>query len=130
MTKIFKIASIAIVALIATTASAQDNQTQLNVNLANAYSVVVNPTQNSVTIDMNLPAHFQNGNSSAAQADHIQVSASGDYEVTVFALGDLVAGSETIAVNTVTVTPTAGTYLGAGADPGSTALITPQPIQV
>jgi hypothetical protein len=130
MTKIFKIASIAIVALIANTATAQVNQTQLNVNLANAYSVVVNPAQSSVTIDMNQPAHFQAGNNSGEQVSHLQVSASGDYEVKVSALGNLVAGSETIAVNTVTVTPTTGTYLGTGTDPGSNSTCSTQPIEV
>ena len=130
MTKFFKIASIAIVALIATTASAQLNQTELRVNLANAYSVVVNPAQNSVTIDMNLPEHFQLGNSSTSQANHLQVSATGDFVVKVSALADLVNGSETIAVNTVTVTPSEGTYLGGGTDPGLASTFQTQPIEV
>lgn len=129
MKKFVKIASFAIIAFAANTASAQtEASTLLRVNLQDAYSIIIPEAQNEVTINMTLPTHFQNGNSSDIQSNHLQVSASDDFEVKVSAQGNLVFGSETIPVNTVTVTPTAGTFLGTGDDPGIASSFTPSPI--
>lgn len=119
MNNFFKAASVVAITLVANTVSAQTTaSTLLRVNLQDAYSIVIPAAQNQVTIDMILPAHFQNGNSAPLQSNHLQVSASDEFEVKVAATADLNFGSEFIPVSTVSVTPTAGTFLGAGTDPG------------
>lgn len=121
MTNFFKIASVAIVALSANVLSAQEDtdQATLNVVVGSSYSITVsNPT---AEISMTTPTHFQSGNS-VSKTDHVQVSATNDYEVTVIATQDLTSGAETIPVSTVLVTPTLGSYLGGGDDPGAIAV--------
>jgi hypothetical protein len=133
MTKFFKIASVAMIALMANTAFAQVTTQQdqattiLNVNLEGTYEITVG--QPSVTIDMNDPQHFIAGNDSGVQANHVRVSATGDYQVNVSATGELMFGTNSIAVNTVTVTPTVGDYLGAGTSTAPAATYTAQAIQ-
>lgn len=128
----FKIASVAILALSANAAFAQVTAvegtaaTTLNVNLAGTYEITVG--QLSVTIDMNDPQHFINGNNSGSQSNHVQVSATGDYQVNVSAAADLVFGSESIPVNTVTVTPSLGDYLGAGTSTAPTMTLASTPL--
>ncbi|WP_417350523.1 hypothetical protein [Flavobacterium alkalisoli] len=119
MTNFFKVASVAIVALTANSLFAQTEdtaETTLNVNLGSSFEITV--ADASVDIDMNTPEHFQSGNTSGQKTDHVQVSATGEYEVKVIASTDLTSGAETIPVSTITVTPTLGSYLGAG-DEGS-----------
>ena len=132
MKKIFKIASVAIIALMANTAFAQVTTQQdqattiLNVNLAGTYEITVGQT--SVDIDMNDPQHFIAGNDSGTQANHVRVSATGDYQVNVSATGELMFGTNSIPVSTVTVTPTLGSYLGAGTSTAPTMTLTAQPL--
>ncbi|MUV03635.1 hypothetical protein GN157_07920 [Flavobacterium rakeshii] len=125
MTNFFKIASVAIIALSANSLFAQDTaETTLNVNLASSFEITV--ANASVDIDMNTPEHFQSGNTSGQKADHVQISATGEYEVKVIAFSDLTSGSETIPVNTITVTPTLGSYLGAGSEGSVSPTLTAQ----
>jgi hypothetical protein len=121
MNKIFKVASVAIIALVANTAFAQTDDTTLKVNVAAVYSIVV--TDPEVTIDMDEADHFVNGNASDEQAGHIEVTATDAYTVTVSSAATLVgeAEAEEISAGTVVVTAVDGTYLGNGADAGSTA---------
>ena len=119
MNKIFKIASIAVIALAANTAFAQ--QTNLHVNVTDVYSIEV--TDTDVSIDMNQASHFVSGNASSEQANHIEVNATGGYIVSVAAASPLtgVLGG-TIDQGTIVVSANEGTYLGApGTDGGSTA---------
>jgi hypothetical protein len=121
MNKIFKVASVAIIALVANTAFAQTNTTNLHVNVEAVYSIVV--TDADVTIDMNEPEHFVNGNASDEQTGHLEVTATDGYEVTVTADEFLVGESEAeeISTGTIVVTANDGVYLGNGTDGGSTA---------
>ena len=120
MNKIFKVAFVAIIALAANSAFAQ-NTTNLHVNVEAVYSIVV--TDADVTIDMNEPEHFTDGNASDEQSGHLEVTATDGYVVTVTA-DEFLTGeslSETISTSTIVVTANDGTYLGAGTDGGSTA---------
>ncbi len=129
MTKFLKIASVAIIALTANTLSAQvtpedTDQATLNVILGNAFSITVSGA--TAQINMTTPTHFQSGNS-VSKTNHVRVSATNDYEVTVIATQDLTSGTETIPVSTILITPTLGSYLGGGDDPGAIAVdLTPQ----
>ena len=123
MNKIFKVASVAIIAFSANTIFAQS--TNLHVNVQDIYSIVV--TDTDVTIDMNQPGFFVSGNSSAEQSNHIEVSATGEYQVSVAAALPLTGATsgETIDQGTIVVTANNGTYLGAqGTDAGSSASFT------
>lgn len=120
MKNFLKVASFAIVALSANSILAQT--TTLNVNLANVYSIeVTNPT---VNIAMNTAANFTDGNTSGSLPNHIKVSATGGYKVTIQAANELTSpGNDIIPVSTVVVSTTPGTYSGAAGsiDQGSNA---------
>ena len=106
-------ASFAIIALSTNSIFAQT--TNLNVNLANVYSIeVTNPT---VTIAMNTAANFTEGNTTGSLPNHVKVSATNGYKVTIQAATDLTSpGNDVIPVSTVVVKTTPGTFSGA---PGS-----------
>lgn len=116
-----KIALLAIAALSFNAVSAQTT-TNLNVNLSSLYSIeVTNPT---VTIQMNNASYFTAGNTTGALSNHLKVSATGGYQVSVVAGTDLTSpGGDVISVGTVTVAATEGTYSGASGstDPGTDA---------
>jgi hypothetical protein len=120
MKNFLKVASFAIVALSANSIFAQT--TNLNVNLASIYSIeVTNPT---VTILMNTAANFTQGNTTGSLPNHLKVSATGGYKVSVQASSQLTSpANDIIPVNTVTVSTTPGTFSGAAGsvDPGSVA---------
>lgn len=86
--------------------------TTLKVNLANAYNIQIG--QSSVTIDMNTANHFAQGNNSGTQQWHVVVSSNTGYEVKVAATTELLNGASSIPVNTITVKPQMGDYLGGG----------------
>lgn len=113
-------ASFAIIAL--STSSAFAQTTNLNVNVANVYSIeVTNPT---VTIGMNTAANFTNGNTTGTLPNHVKVSATNGYKVTIQAATDLTSpGNDVIPVSTVVVKTTPGTFSGAAGsiDAGSNA---------
>ena len=73
---------------------------------------------------MNNASYFTNGNSTGSLPNHIKVSATGGYQVSVLAGADLTSpGGDVISVGTVTVAATEGTYSGASGstDPGTDA---------
>jgi hypothetical protein len=116
-------AFIAILSLTAAIVSAQTSPTKsasstLNVVLANAYDIKV--SQSSVSINMNNSSHFTSGNNSGKQKLHVVVSCNTGYEVKVAATTQLLNGSSSIPVNTVTVKPEIGDYLGGGTPPTPT----------
>ncbi|MNK36160.1 hypothetical protein D3C87_547030 [compost metagenome] len=121
MKNFLKIASFAIIALSANSIFAQTTTT-LNVNLASVYSIeVTNPT---VNILMNTPANFTQGNTSGPLPNHIKVSATGGYKVSIQASNDLTStANDVIPVSTVVVSTTPGTFSGAAGsiDTGSNA---------
>lgn len=87
------------------TTFAQD--TDLTVNVDSSYDIEI--SQSTVAIDMNLPAHFTNGNESGAQQDHVKVVASGAYKVTAKASATTFNGpngSSTLDVSNVELTLT------------------------
>lgn len=120
MRNFLKAAAFAIVALSANSIFAQT--TNLNVNLANVYSIeVTNPT---VTILMNSAANFTQGNTTGSLPNHIKVSATGGYKVSIQAATELTStANDVIPVSTVVVSTTPGTFSGAAGsvDPGSNA---------
>lgn len=120
MKKFLIAASFAIIAMSANSSFAQT--TNLNVNLANVYSLeVTNPT---VTIGMSTPANFTKGNTTGFLPNHVNVSATNGYKVTVQAATELTSpGNDVIPISTVVVSTTPGTYSGADGsiDAGSNA---------
>lgn len=117
MNKFFKNALVVAVSFTGVAAFAQtEDDVTLNVNLANTYSIVV--SQPVVDIPMNTPAHFQSGSTSGVQADHITISATGEYEVTVQTSAEFFSGPDAdISTATVQVVPTLGSYTGPGTAP-------------
>ncbi|ALM47790.1 hypothetical protein AMR72_02065 [Flavobacterium psychrophilum] len=119
MNKFFKTAALAAILLSANSIIAQDSKTgttTLNVNLGSVLAIeVANP---SVTIQMTTAAHLRDGNSSSELSDHVKVTATEGYTVTVQASTDLTNGGVEIPVSTVKIKTEKGSYLGAS---GSTA---------
>lgn len=135
MKNVFKFASVAILALTATSSFAQVQEDQasttLNVHVANAYEITIGQAQ--VDINMTSPSQFQTGTDSGSQVSHLQISATGQYQVSVQATSELVNTTDSglsIPVNTVTVTPTLGALLGPGSGaPTTLDLVADQPIE-
>lgn len=116
MNKFFKTAALAAIVLSANSLFAQDNTTLLNVNLGSVLAIeVANP---SVTINMTTATHLTEGNSTGELSDHLKVTATEGYTVTVEASGNLSNSGVEIPVSTVTIKTEKGSYLGAA---GSTA---------
>lgn len=97
--------------LFSATASAQGSaQTQVNIIIAPAQSITV--TQPTVTVQMTQASHYVLGNSSGVQSDHIKVTSTTGYQVTVktqaqfFTLG---GSATTLSVGTLGVQTTLGT---------------------
>jgi hypothetical protein len=92
--------------------------TTLNVTLANVYDIQIG--QSSVSIKMNSPIHFTAGNNSGKQTGHLSVSCNTGYEVKVSASTELLNGTSSIPVNTITVKPELGAFKGMGTAPSVT----------
>jgi len=75
---------------------------QVNITLAPILSLEI--SQATVNIDMSLPSQFTQGSSSSLQTDHIKVSTTSAYTISVntsTANFELTGSSTTLAVNTV-----------------------------
>jgi len=97
------------IALIGFNAFAQ-NEVTLTVNVADTYSLVID---GAPTIAMNTPAHFQDGNS-VTLGNHITVTASGEYALTVRADQNNFASVQgnTVGVNNVRVSTSNANFVG------------------
>jgi len=82
----------------------------LTVNVGDTYSLVID---GAPTIAMNTPAHFQDGNS-VTLGDHITVTASGEYALTVRADQNNFASVQgnTVGVNNVQVSTSNANFVG------------------
>lgn len=87
--------------------SATDNVT-VNIKLKPIHTIVVNSGQKTVDLVYSTPTHY-NAGVNVDQADHLDIFSTGAFEVRVKTDGDFKDGSETIAANSVKVTPSAGT---------------------
>ncbi len=96
-------------------------ETQVNVLIGQVLSIQV--SQPSVNIDMGLSTHFINGNSSAQQTNHIQITSNNGYEVSVRSASQffsLNGNTSTLPVNTIMVQTTLGDDLtGTNSSPSS-----------
>ncbi len=93
-------------------------QTQVNVTIAQVQSIQI--SQPTVNISMAQPYHFLLGNSSGQQSNHIKVSSSTAYEVTVKASTEYFShngNSTTLPVNTIAVKTITGTLTNSNAAP-------------
>lgn len=118
MNKFLKTAALAAIVLSANSLFAQTSgTTNLNVNLGSVLAIeVANP---SVTINMTTAAHLTAGNTTGSLSDHLKVTATEGFKVTVQAATDLTSSAnDVIPVNTVVINTAKGSYLGAT---GSTA---------
>lgn len=88
----------------------------LQVTLVAVQNISVNAGQTTVTLTFEEAGDYLNGVTSS-QPNHLEVSSTGLFQVAVKASDiNLVNGSNTIPVNTITVTPGYGT---GGTDPGA-----------
>ncbi len=69
---------------------------------------------------MNNPSHFTSGNNSGKQIVHLSFSCNTGYEVKVSASTELLNGTSSIPVNTITVKPELGAFKGMGTAPSLT----------
>lgn len=94
-------------------------ETQVNVLIGQVLSIQV--SQPSVNIDMGLTSHFINGNSSAQQSNHVQITSNNGYEVSVRSATEffsLNGNTTTLPVNTIMVHTEIGDDLtGGGSNP-------------
>ena len=100
----------------------------MNIIIAQVQSIQV--SQPTVNINLNQVSHFKSGNSSGQQSNHVKVSASTGYQVTVKASTQYFShngGATTIPVNTVNVnTVTGDDTTGANAAPPAGLTVAPQ----
>jgi hypothetical protein len=77
----------------------------VNIVLANVSSIKVNAAQTSVALNFSNADDYNNG-VSLAQVQHLEVTCTGGYQVTVKASGPtMINGASTIPVSTITLTP-------------------------
>lgn len=116
MNKFQKTVALAALVLSANSIFAQTTgTTNLNVNLGSVLAIeVTNPT---VTIQMTTAEHLTAGNTTGSLSDHLKVTATEGFSVTVKASGELSYNGTEIPVSTVVVNTSKGSYLG---DSGST----------
>lgn len=112
----------------ATAMSQGSAQTQVNIIIAPAQSITV--TQPTVSVQMTQAAHYVSGNSSGVQADHVRVTSTTGYQVTVRSQAQfftLSGSATTLPVSTLAVQTTLGTDFS-GTSPSAPAgmTITPQ----
>jgi len=80
--------------------------TTLNVVLNDVRSIKVNPAQTNVSLIFNNASDYTNGVSSN-QASHLEITSTGGFVVKVKSSGpSLINGSNSIPVNTISLTPT------------------------
>ncbi len=103
-------------------------ETQVNVVIGQVLSIEV--SQPSVNIQMGVPSHFINGNSSAPQANHVQVTSNTGYEVNVKAATQyfsLAGNVTTLPVSTINILTAVGDDLtGQGATPPAGLQVMPE----
>lgn len=102
-------------------------QTQVNVTIAQVQSIQV--SQPTVSINMTQPSHFISGNSSGLQSNHVRVSSSTAYQVTVKTSTQYFSrngNSTTLPVNTVAVKTTTGNLTNSNAAPPAGLQVVPQ----
>lgn len=98
--------------------------TQLSVQLNNIQSIKINEAQGDVLIALNTASEYLNGKSTA-QANHIEIMSSANYEVKVSASTHLQGESASININTITITPSLGSI---GGIPTGSMQLTPTPL--
>ncbi|MFH6937718.1 hypothetical protein [Flavobacterium sp. FlaQc-30] len=102
-------------------------QTQVNVTIAQVQSIQI--SQPTVNISMAKPSHFLLGNDSGQQTNHIKVSSSTAYEVTVKASTEYFShngNSTSLPVNTVAVKTVTGSLTNSTAQPPAGLQVVPQ----
>ncbi len=110
------VAAMAVTGIQTLNAQQLNDDVTLNVTLVAVQNISVNSGQTTVTITFNESSDYLNGVSSP-QLAHLEVSSTDDFVVKVSTASDLSDGSNTIPVNTITVTP----VYASGTDPGATA---------
>lgn len=102
-----------ITAIFSSSVSAQTNaNTTLNVVLSDVRSIKVNPAQTNVSLAFANANDYTNGVSSN-QPSHLEIISTGGYAIKVKSSGpSLVNGTNSIPVNTITLTPTVGAQPG------------------
>lgn len=104
-------------------------QTQVNITIAQVQSIQV--SQPTVNINMTQPSHFILGNSSGIQSNHVRVSSSTAYQVTVKASTQYFSrngNSTTLPVNTIALKTTTGNLTNSNAAPPAGLQVAPQVI--
>lgn len=105
-------------------------QSQVNIIIAQVQSIQV--TQPNVSINMNQVSHYKNGNSSGQQSNHVKVSTSTGYQVTVKASTQYFShngSNSTVPVNTITLQTAVGNDLtNSNAAPPAGLTVTPQTV--
>lgn len=102
-------------------------QTQVNVTISQVQSIQV--SQPTVTINMTQPSHFIQGNASGQQSNHVRVSSSTAYQVTVKANTAYFShngNSTTLPVNTVAVKTATGNLTNSNTAPPAGLQVAPQ----
>lgn len=102
-------------------------QTQVNITIAQVQSIQI--AQPTVNISMAKPSHFLLGNDSGQQPNHIKVSSSTAYEVTVKTSSEYFSlnGNDTsLPVNTIAVKTTIGDLANSNALPPTGLQVAPQ----
>ena len=102
-------------------------QTQVNITIAQVQSIQV--SQPTVTINMTQPSHFILGNASGQQSNHVRVSSSTAYQVTVKASTQYFSrngNSTTLPVNTIAVKTAIGNLTNSTTAPPAGIQVAPQ----
>jgi hypothetical protein len=102
-------------------------QTQVNITIAQVQSIQV--SQPTVTINMTQPSHFILGNASGQQSNHVRVSSSTAYQVTVKASTQYFSrngNSTTLSVNTIAVKTAIGNLTNSTTAPPAGIQVAPQ----
>lgn len=96
--------------LISSIGFSQTDQATLNVVLADIQSITVEAGQTTVALTLDNATKYASG-TSVAQADHLAVVSTSDFDITAVASQELTKTGEanTIPVSTVTLTASAGT---------------------
>lgn len=104
-------------------------QTQVNITIAQVQSIQI--SQPTVSISMAKPSHFLFGNDSGQQPNHIKVSSSTAYEVTVKTNSEYFShnGNNTsLPVNTIAVKTSIGSLANSNATPPAGLQVAPEVI--
>jgi hypothetical protein len=124
MQKIFFVLLFPVAAMAQSIGSAQ---TQVNVTIAQVQSIQI--SQPTVNISMAKPSHFLYGNDSGQQSNHIKVSSSTAYEVTVKASSEYFShngNSTSLPVNTIALKTVTGNLTNSNAVPPAGLKVVPQ----